>query len=61
MIETLGVCIFLGCALIGLVLIAFKERKANQRFWDWRERLIESINHNSECIENVVNVLINEK
>lgn len=59
--ETLGILIFLGCALICFVLVAFKERKAYQLYWDWRERLLESINHNSECIEEVVKALMYEK
>jgi len=57
----IGIWIFFGCTVIALSLLAFVETKSQKRFWDWRERLIESINHNTESIDEVVKALMYEK
>ena len=59
--ETLGIFIFFGCALICLTLFGLRERKAEKRIWEWRERLLESINNNTSGLDDIVKALMYEK
>lgn len=58
---TLGIWIFLASGLIFLTWAILKERKAEKRIWDWRERLLESINRNADCTDKIVDILCMKK
>lgn len=59
--ETLGIAIFFSVAILCLTLLMLRERKAEKRIWEWRERLIEAISMNTVSIEEVVKALMYEK
>lgn len=57
--EIFGLFIFLGCALLSLALLSFRESKEQKRFWAWREQLTENQTHICNELSKIA-FLINE-